>query len=68
MLFIYFIVDLYLSVDCFDIIECLMCFLKEDVINVDVFYVFGDLFEVWIGDDNVILFNIVIVLVFKVVS
>lgn len=28
----------------------------EEVIKVDVFYVFGDFFDFWIGDDDLIIF------------
>ena len=68
MSFTYFIADLHLSADRPDITECLMRFLKEDAINADALYVLGDLFEVWIGDDNVTPFNTAIASAFKAVS
>ena len=65
MSFTYFIADLHLSADRPDITECLMRFLKEDAINADALYVLGDLFEVWIGDDNITPFNTAIAAAFK---
>lgn len=57
MPFTYFIADLHLTADRPDISECLFRFLKEDARGADALYVLGDLFEVWIGDDNVTPFN-----------
>ncbi len=68
MPFTYFIADLHLSADRPDITRCLMQFLQTDAINADALYVLGDLFEVWIGDDNVTPFNTEIANVFKAVS
>ena len=68
MSFTYFIADLHLSADRPDITDCLMRFLQEDAINADALYVLGDLFEVWIGDDNVTPFNTAIASAFKAVS
>ena len=49
----YFISDLHLSADRQDISECLFRFLKNEAINADALYILGDLFEVWIGDDDI---------------
>lgn len=51
--FTYFISDLHLSAERKDITDCLMTFLREDAPKADALYVLGDLFEVWIGDDDV---------------
>jgi UDP-2,3-diacylglucosamine hydrolase len=50
--FTYFISDLHLSADREDINQCLFTFLSEQVPQADALYVLGDLFEVWIGDDD----------------
>lgn len=50
---IYFIADLHLSEDQPDITECLMRFLASDAVHADALYILGDLFEYWLGDDNV---------------
>lgn len=49
----YFISDLHLSADRQDISECLFRFLKNEAIHADALYILGDLFEVWIGDDDI---------------
>jgi UDP-2,3-diacylglucosamine hydrolase len=51
--FSYFISDLHLSQDRADINHCLFTFLREDAPHSDALYVLGDLFEAWIGDDDV---------------
>lgn len=53
----YFISDLHLSADRQDINNCLFHFLQKEAINADALYILGDLFEVWIGDDNVTPFS-----------
>ena len=68
MSFTYFIADLHLSADRPDITNCLFRFLKEEAPQADALYVLGDLFEVWIGDDNVTPFNEAIADAFKRVS
>jgi UDP-2,3-diacylglucosamine hydrolase len=50
--FTYFISDLHLSADRDDINQCLFEFLSEQAPQADALYVLGDLFEVWIGDDD----------------
>lgn len=50
--FTYFIADLHLSADRDDINHCLFKFLREQAPQADALYVLGDLFEVWIGDDD----------------
>ena len=50
--FTYFISDLHLSADRDDINQCLFQFLSEQAHQADALYVLGDLFEVWIGDDD----------------
>ena len=50
--FTYFISDLHLSADRDDINQCLFTFLSEQALQADALYVLGDLFEVWIGDDD----------------
>ena len=49
----YFIADLHLSADRPDITQCLETFLTQEAVNTDALYVLGDLFEVWIGDDDI---------------
>jgi UDP-2,3-diacylglucosamine hydrolase len=50
--FTYFISDLHLSADRDDINQCLFEFLRKQALSADALYVLGDLFEVWIGDDD----------------
>jgi UDP-2,3-diacylglucosamine hydrolase len=50
--FTYFISDLHLSADRDDINQCLFKFLSEQAPKAEALYVLGDLFEVWIGDDD----------------
>ncbi len=47
-----FIADLHLSADRPDITAAFLRFLREQAIYADALYILGDLFEVWIGDDN----------------
>lgn len=68
MPFTYFIADLHLSADRPDITDCLLRFLEEEAIHADALYVLGDLFEVWIGDDDVNPFNTEVAKAFKQVS
>ncbi|MCY7296596.1 UDP-2,3-diacylglucosamine diphosphatase [Alteromonas sp. a30] len=53
MAFTYFIADLHLSADRPDITQCLVKFLVNDAPQADALYVLGDLFEAWIGDDDI---------------
>lgn len=48
----YFIADLHLSEDQPKITQCLETFLANECINADALYVLGDLFEAWLGDDD----------------
>ena len=50
--FTYFISDLHLSADRNDINQCLFEFLRVQAPQADALYVLGDLFEIWIGDDD----------------
>lgn len=68
MPFTYFIADLHLSDDRPDITACLMTFLQHEAPQAEALYVLGDLFEVWIGDDNITPFNEHIAAAFKQVS
>ncbi|KKO47417.1 UDP-2,3-diacylglucosamine hydrolase [Arsukibacterium ikkense] len=47
-----FIADLHLSADRPDITSAFLRFLHEQAVTADALYILGDLFEVWIGDDN----------------
>ncbi len=53
MSFTYFISDLHLSADRSDITQCLKQFLLKEAPQADALYVLGDLFEAWIGDDDI---------------
>lgn len=53
----YFISDLHLSAVREDINDCLFRFLETEAFSADALYILGDLFEVWIGDDNVTPFS-----------
>lgn len=68
MSFTYFIADLHLSAERPDITSCLMQFLESDAKEADALYVLGDLFEVWIGDDDVTPFNTAIAEAFSTLS
>ena len=47
-----FISDLHLSAERHDIAQCFFDFMKNEAPGCDALYILGDLFEVWIGDDN----------------
>ena len=47
-----FISDLHLSAERPDIAQCFFDFMKNEAPSADALYILGDLFEVWIGDDN----------------
>jgi UDP-2,3-diacylglucosamine hydrolase len=47
-----FIADLHLAADRPDITTAFLRFLRQRAIHADALYILGDLFEVWIGDDN----------------
>lgn len=52
-----FIADLHLSAERPDITQCLLTFLQEQAPEADALYVLGDLFEYWLGDDDITEFN-----------
>ena len=47
-----FIADLHLSAERPDITACFLRFMAEETHHIDALYVLGDLFEMWIGDDE----------------
>lgn len=47
-----FIADVHLSAQRPDITAAFMHFLHTTAVNADAVYILGDLFDVWIGDDN----------------
>ncbi|WP_423185771.1 UDP-2,3-diacylglucosamine diphosphatase [Alishewanella sp. d11] len=47
-----FIADLHLSAQRPDITQAFLTFLQQQAPAADALYILGDLFEVWIGDDN----------------
>lgn len=49
----YFIADLHLSTEQPKMTECLLRFLQEQASSADALYVLGDLFEYWLGDDDI---------------
>ncbi len=53
MPFTYFIADIHLSAEREDITRCLLEFLASDAVQAESLYVLGDLFEFWLGDDDV---------------
>ena len=63
--FTYFISDLHLSAERPDITACLFSFLQTQAVQAEALYVLGDLFEVWIGDDDKSEFNLSIARAFK---
>ena len=64
----YFIADLHISAERPDITECLETFLAEEAIRADALYVLGDLFEAWIGDDDINDFTSRVVLAFRTLA
>ncbi|MCF2946804.1 UDP-2,3-diacylglucosamine diphosphatase [Paraglaciecola aquimarina] len=68
MPFTYFISDLHLSAQRDDINQCLFKFLAEQAPQAEALYVLGDLFEMWIGDDDLSDFNLSIAAAFKKLS
>lgn len=47
-----FIADLHLSAERPDITACFLRFIAQETHHIDALYVLGDLFEMWIGDDE----------------
>ena len=68
MAFTYFISDIHLSESRQDITDCLLKFLNEEAPKAEALYVLGDLFEYWIGDDNVTPLSTIIADAFKTLS
>ena len=66
--FTYFISDLHLSADRDDINQCFFRFLREEASKAEALYVLGDLFEVWIGDDDQNSFTLSIAKAFNVLK
>lgn len=66
--FTFFISDLHLSADRPDITECLLHFLEHEAPHAEALYVLGDLFEVWLGDDDITEFSETIAYAFKSLS
>jgi UDP-2,3-diacylglucosamine hydrolase len=64
----YFISDLHLSADRQDINDCLFRFLQTEAVDADALYILGDLFEVWLGDDDITPFSESIAKALKMVS
>lgn len=52
-----FISDLHLSAERNDIAQCFFDFMEKEAPGCDALYILGDLFEVWIGDDNKTVFS-----------
>lgn len=49
----YFIADLHLAQNRPDITACFLSFLKNEAVKAEKLYILGDLFEYWIGDDDI---------------
>lgn len=64
----YFISDLHLSPEREDITDCFERFITEQAPKAEALYVLGDLFEVWIGDDDRSDYNQKIAELFKTLS
>ncbi|MGF1756792.1 UDP-2,3-diacylglucosamine diphosphatase [Photobacterium sagamiensis] len=47
-----FIADLHLSAERTEITDCFLSFMQQEARGADALYVLGDLFEMWIGDDD----------------
>lgn len=63
-----FIADLHLSPDRPDITACLEDFLNQQATQAEALYVLGDLFEYWIGDDDINPFTTGIAQAFKALN
>lgn len=61
----FFISDLHIDEHHPEATNCLLNFLETQGVTADAIYILGDLFEVWIGDDNATPFNKVIFSAFK---
>jgi len=56
-----FISDLHLSSDQPEITQLFLDFLHQQAREAEALYILGDLFETWVGDDNINLYNTTIV-------
>lgn len=56
-----FISDLHLEPERPDITRAFFDFLEQETPGIDALYILGDLFEVWLGDDNLSEFNLSII-------
>ncbi|UJF18763.1 UDP-2,3-diacylglucosamine diphosphatase [Vibrio sp. SS-MA-C1-2] len=65
---ILFISDLHLSEQHPEITDCFLDFMANEAPKADQLYVLGDLFEYWIGDDNLTPFNQTIINAFKTLT
>jgi UDP-2,3-diacylglucosamine hydrolase len=63
-----FISDLHLSAEREDIAQCFFDFMINEAPKAEALYILGDLFEVWIGDDNVTAFSDKVAKAIKLVS
>ncbi|MET1218065.1 MAG: UDP-2,3-diacylglucosamine diphosphatase [Glaciecola sp.] len=63
-----FISDLHLSADRDDITECFARFMRDEAPLADALYILGDLFEYWIGDDDINPFTTRIAQIIKTTS
>ncbi|MFT5313099.1 MAG: UDP-2,3-diacylglucosamine hydrolase [Paraglaciecola sp.] len=68
MPYTYFISDLHLCADRPDITRCLLAFLQDKAPRADALYVLGDLFEMWIGDDDNNVFTMEVAQAFKALA
>lgn len=66
--FTYFISDLHLSEQRPDITECFNQFMLNEATQAEALYILGDLFELWLGDDDITDFSIQIADIIKQVS
>jgi len=68
MSFTYFIADIHLSAEREDITRCLLDFIANDAPEAEALYVLGDLFEFWLGDDDITPLSETIASAFKTLS
>lgn len=64
----FFISDLHLDEKHPEITACFLRFLNEQASKCDALYVLGDLFEFWIGDDDLTEFNQQVIKAFKTLT
>lgn len=68
MSYTYFIADIHLSAERADITQCLLTFLANEAIHAEKLYVLGDLFEYWLGDDDITPLSEQVAAAFKALS